>query len=89
MTDEPKVLEPAYEVVAIRRAEAPDGTEGANWHQYVIAFEGGNSIQGYKPGNLQTVTEAVDELVAQLNERHMGKRGSVNLVPTPKKNTSR
>ena len=89
MTDEPKVLEPPYEVVAIRRADAPSGTDGADWHQYVIAFEGSNSIQGYKPGNLKTVTIAVDELVAQLNERHMGKRGRVNLVPTPKKNTSR
>ncbi len=89
MTDEPKVLEPPYEVVSIRRADAPAGVEGTDWHQYVIAFEGSNSIQGYKPGNLRTVTEAVDELVGQLNERHMGKRGRVNLVPTPKKNTGR
>ena len=89
MTDEPKVLEPPYEVVAIRRADAPDGVEGTDWHKYEIAFEGSNSIQGYKPGNLKAVKESVDELVAQLNERHMGKRGRVNLVPTPKKTTSR
>ena len=89
MTDEPAKLEPPYEVVEIRRTEAPDGSEGTDWHQYVIAFEGNSSIQGYQPGSLRTVKEAVDELVAQLNERHMGKRGRVNLVPTPKKTASR
>jgi hypothetical protein len=78
-------MTPPYEVVAIRRADAPAGTEGSDWHKYEIAFEGSNNIRGFKPGNLKTVTIAVDELVAQLNERHMGKRGRVNLVPTPKK----
>ncbi len=86
MTDEPSPVEPPYEVVTVRRAEAPPGAEGSDWHQYVIAFEGSNTIKGYQPGNLKAVTSAVQELVAQLNERHLGKRGRVNLVPTPKKN---
>jgi hypothetical protein len=30
---------------------------------------------------------AVEEIVAQLNDRRLGKRGRVNLVPTPRKNT--
>ncbi len=30
---------------------------------------------------------AVEEIVAQLNERHLGKPGRVNLIPTPKKRT--
>ena len=85
MTDETARIDPPYEIVEIRRTEAPAGVEGADWHQYVIAFEGSSSIQGYQPGSLKTVKKAVSELVAQLNERHMGKRGRVNLVPTPKK----
>ena len=72
----------------MRSAESPPGVEGSNWHQYVIAFEGSNTINGYQQGNLRAVTTAVQELVAQLNERHLGKRGRVNLVPTPKKKAS-
>ena len=77
-----------YEIVSVRSAEPPPGVEGSNWHQYVIAFEGSNTINGYQKGNLRAVTMAVQELVAQLNERHLGKRGRVNLVPTPKKKAS-
>lgn len=85
MSNEPAKVEPPYEVVDIKRADAPAGTVGADWHRYVIAFEGNSNIQGYQAGNLQTVKMAVDELVTQLNDRHLGKRGRVNLVPTPKK----
>lgn len=43
-------------------------------------------IRGYRQGGLRAVTTAVEEIVAQLNERRMGKRGRVNLVvPTVKK----
>ena len=86
MTDESSATGQPYEVVSVRRAEAPPGAEGSNWHQYVIAFEGSNTIHGYQQGNLRAVTRAVEEIVAQLNERHLGKRGRVNLVPTSKKN---
>ncbi len=85
MTDESSALGQPYEIVSVQRAKPPPGVEGSNWHQYVIAFEGGNTIHGYQPGNLKAVTSAVEEIVAQLNERHLGKRGRVNLVPTPKK----
>ena len=85
MTDESITVRLPYEIVSVRRAEPPPGVEGSNWHQYVIAFEGSNSIQGYQKGTLKAVTSAVEELIGQLNERHLGKRGRVNLVPTPKK----
>ncbi len=81
-----------YEIVSVRRAKRPLGVEGSNWHRYVIAFEGTNNIHGYRQGNLKAVTRAVEEIVAQLNERHrmprfaLGIRGYLNLVPTPKKN---
>ncbi len=69
-----------YEIVSVRRAKPPPGAAGSNWHRYVIAFEGTNSIRGYRQGNLKAVTRAVEEIVAQLNERHLGNRGRVNLV---------
>ncbi len=77
-----------YEIVSVRRAEPPPGTEGSDWHRYVIA-QGSNTIHGYRQGNLNAVTTAVEEIVAQVNERQLGKRGRVNLVPAPKKRTHR
>ncbi len=80
MTDESLALEQPYEIVSVRRAKPPPGTEGSNWHRYVIAFEGTNTIHGYRQGNLRAVTRAVEEIVAQMNQRHLGKPGRVNLV---------
>ncbi len=76
-----------YEIVSVRRAKPPPGGKGSNWYRYVIAFEGTNTIHGCRQGGLKVVTRAVEEIVAQMNQRHSGKRGRVNLVPTPKKNT--
>ena len=76
-----------YEIVSIQRAEPPSGGKGSNWHHYVIAFEGSNTITGCRAGSLNAVTSGVVEMVAQLNERHKHKRGRVDLVSTPKKNT--
>ena len=80
MTDESSALGQPYEIVSVRRAKRPPGVEGSNWHKYVIAYEGRNTIHGYQPGNLKAVTRAVEEIVAQLNERHVGNRGRVHLV---------
>jgi len=76
-----------YEIVSIQRAEPPPGGKGSNWHHYVIAFEGSNTIAGCRAGSLNAVTSGVVEMVAQLNERHRHKRGRVDLVSTPKKKT--
>ncbi len=76
-----------YEIVSIQRAEPPPDGKGPNWYRYVIAFEGSNSITGYRQGSLKAVTSGLVEMIAQLNERHWNKRGQVNLVSTPKKNT--
>ncbi len=85
MTDESSALGQPYEIVSVQRAEPPPGAEGPNWYSYVIAFEGTDNIHGCRQGGLKTVTRAVEEIVVQLNERQLGKRGRVNLVPTPKK----
>ncbi len=66
-------MERPYEIVSIQRAEAPPGTEGSYWYRYVIAFNGSNTIQGCRRGGLKAVTRAVEEIVAQLNERHLGR----------------
>ncbi len=87
MAEESPVLGKPYGIVSIKRSEPPEGTEGKNWYSYVISL-GPNVIQGYRKGTLKAVTEAVEEVVVQLNERRMGKRGRVNLVPTPKKKAS-
>ena len=80
-------MEQYYEIVSIQRAEPPPGGKGSNWHHYVIAFEGSNTITGCRAGSLNAVTSGVMEMVAQLNERHRHKRGRVDLVSTPKKKT--
>jgi len=84
MTEESSEGQQSYEMVSVRRAERPPGTEGSNWHRYVIAFGGSDSIQGCRQGKLNVVTAAVEEMVAQLNERHGRKRGRVQLPPGKK-----
>ena len=64
----------SYEIVSIKRAESPPGTEGSNWYDYVIAFAGTKTVRGCRQGSLKDVTNAVEEIVEQLNERHWKKR---------------
>ncbi len=73
-------MEQPYEIVSVRRAKPPPGTEGSNWHRYVIAFEGRDSIHGYRQGNLKAVTRAVEEIVAKLNERRLSKTSRGHLM---------
>ncbi len=61
-----------YQIVSVQRAAPPPGAEGSYWYRYVIAFEGTNTIHGFRQGGLKAVTRAVEEIVAQLNERHLG-----------------
>ncbi len=74
----------AYEIVSVRRAKPPPGGKGSNWYRYVIAFEGTNAIHGCRQGGIKAVTRAVEEIVAQLNERqhlrHVSKASRVDLV---------
>ncbi len=69
-----------YELVSVRQTKHPPGVQRANWHRYVIAFEGSNSIHGYRQGNLRAVTRELEEIVAQLNERHLFNFGCVDQV---------
>ena len=76
-----------YEIVSVSRSDPPSGMEGDDWHRYVIS-QGKNTIEGYRQGKPRAVKKAVEEIVAQVNERHMGKRSRVNRVPTPKQQTT-
>lgn len=87
MADESSLMGQPYVIVSVRRAKPPPGAEGSDWHRYVIAFEGTSTIRGYRQGQLKAVTREVEDIVAQLNERHLkqsGKRGRVDLVWPPK-----
>ncbi len=93
MTDESPAMGQPYEIVSVRRAEPPPGADGPYWYRYVIAFEGTNNIHGCRQGGLKAVTRAVEEIVAQLNERqlaHVSKPRRVHLVlkKTPRKANS-
>ena len=88
MDEQPSGKGQPYKIVYIERTDAPAGTEGNDWYAYVIA-QGDHIINGYRKGKLKAVTEAVEEVIFQLNERRFGKRGRVNLVPTPKKTTQK
>ncbi len=81
-------MEQPYEIVSVRRTKPPPGVEGSNWHKYVIAYEGTNTIHGCRQGGLMAVTRAVEEIVAQLNERHLGRSGRVQLVLKKKPRTA-
>lgn len=73
MTDESIALGQLYEIVSVQRAEPPPDGKGSNWYCYVIAFDGSNTITGYRQGSLKAVTNGVVEMIAQLNERHLGR----------------
>ena len=82
-------MEQVYEIVSIRRSGPPPGAKGANWHHYVLAFEGTESIHGCRQGKLKDVIKAVEEIVAQLNERHCNKRNRDKLIQTATKKTQK
>ncbi len=80
MAHEFSVMEQPYEIVSVRRAKPPPGTEGSYWYRYVIAFEGTNTIHGCRQGGLKAVTRAVEEIVAKLNERRLSKTSRGHLM---------
>ncbi len=81
-------MEQHYEIVSIQRAEPPPGGKGSNWYRYVIAYEGTNTIYGCRQGGLNAVTRAVEEMVAQMNERHLTRSTKTSRVDiTLKKKT--
>jgi acetamidase/formamidase len=58
----------AYRVVSVQRSSAPGGSSESDWHVYSIA-QGPNMIQGYRRGDLASVTAEAEKIVSGLNER--------------------
>lgn len=84
MTARSATMEHPFQIESVRRAKAPPGEDGSTWHHYVIT-QGINTINGCRQGNLEAVTEAVEEIVSQLNGRRLTARGRVHLTITPQK----
>ena len=74
----PKKGEP-FELSAVDESKAPLEDEGGTWFRYTIT-QGDNVITGYRRGSRTAVTRAVKAIVADLNERRVGKRGRVHLT---------
>ena len=64
------LIENDYEIVSVEPSEPPADMDGSGWHCYVIA-QGDNKIRGFQQGSSKAVRQAVEEIVARLNERHL------------------
>jgi len=64
---------PQYRVATVEKTKGPGGTEGKNWHRYVL--DGVRSpIIGYRQGTLREVTAYAEQCAEDLNARASGKR---------------
>jgi len=72
-----------YEIVSIQKADTPPEGGDGDWYDYEIV-QGRHTINGCRQGKLKAVTLAVEEIVAQLNERRYGKRGRAGATSKPK-----
>ena len=77
-TDEAFLRDP-FEVVSIRQADPPPGLSGSDWYRYEIC-QGHNQIIGFRSGDKENVTLAIEDIVCRLNERRQRQRGQKHLV---------
>ena len=78
---------PPFSIGQIESVEPPAEGEGKYWCKYTIV-QGTNTITGYRQGGVKAVRKAVNEIVADMNQRRMGKRGRVHLTPSSKSKAS-
>jgi hypothetical protein len=74
---------PPFSVGIIESMQPPAEGAGKYWCKYTIV-QGKNTITGYRQGGVKAVKKAVGEIVADMNQRRMGKRGRVHLTPSGK-----
>lgn len=72
-----------YELRAVKKTDAPAGSEGKDWVRYEIA-QGSNLITGYRQGSVSSIKRAAEEIVVGLNERRSPNRGRVQLTQLKK-----
>lgn len=68
-----EVVQRKFNVVNIEKISTPDGMVGDNWYQYVVG-QGSSEIKGLTMGTLKQVTEHVNKVADDLNERSKGKK---------------
>jgi hypothetical protein len=61
-----------FQVDSIEPAAPPEGSEGS-WFRYVITQQGTNKITGVRAGTRDEVGTRLDDMVACLNDRRLGK----------------
>lgn len=74
---------PPFSVGEVESMDPPQEGAGKFWCRYTIV-QGRNTINGYRQGGVKAVRKAVGEIVADMNQRRMGKRGRVHLTPSGK-----
>lgn len=74
---------PPFAVGNIESVDPPVEGAGKFWCRYTIV-QGANTITGYRQGGVKAVKKAVGEIVADMNQRRLGKRGRVHLTPSAK-----
>jgi hypothetical protein len=74
---------PPFSIGVIESIDPPEDGAGKYWCRYTIV-QGPNTITGYRQGGVKAVRKAVGEIVADMNQRRMGKRGRVHLTPPSK-----
>jgi hypothetical protein len=75
---------PPFSIGEIESTEPPTEGAGKYWCKYTI-IQGPNTITGYRQGGVKAVRLAVNEMIADMNQRRMGKRGRVHLTSSSKK----
>ena len=75
---------PPFSIGQIESVAPPSEGEGKYWCKYTIV-QGPNTITGYRQGGVKAVRKAVNEMIADMNQRRMGKRGRVHLTSSSKK----
>jgi hypothetical protein len=78
------VSEEPYALASITPAISPVAEDARDWHCYVIT-QGSNRIVGHRPGSLESVRLAAEDLVGRLNARRSVPSGRRNLVIGPTK----
>lgn len=73
------LIDEKYGIVSVEPVDPPRGMVGTGWHCYIIE-QGKNNIRGYRQGSIDSVTQAVEEVVARLNERRRGRFARVHLT---------
>ena len=71
-----------YRILSVEPTDPPPESSGRGWYRYVIR-QGKNTIRGYQRGDIDSVTQALQDMVVRLNDRRYGKSGRVHLTMSP------